>query len=484
MLTACLLTLFVTHSLSTPIQPRAEAALATGPAGCAVQVGERVLMVRDIWSRRWGLPGGGYDLGETARQTAERETYEETGLRVVAEELLWTSPGNFAVYRCAPVGSGITMHTNGVLVLPKTGYDELIEARLLNLREVPQADLRYPSQRAPLLDAMRTAGLPESVLRAPPPWGHLFVDELPLIAGLQAGVSTIFGKHSDVAMRALSQLGSTAGIMLVIVGVWFLVGWRAGVELAYALLLTCLLSLIAKQVFGWPRPFHLDPALQRDAASSFGFPSAHTVCAAMLWGLVAQHIRWPGRWWACTILVLGCAVSGVALGVHFIHDVVAGSLLGAGACWAYHAHRCYRDRSQVPLRTWRLAALALGPVALIMHPQPSTVATCAALLGFTCGSWGLEQRAGGTAAQPSHWRLQTGSRRRLVGAGTAWALALGILYGAPLLVPLESSFLPYLYVQVLTYASLGVTPAAVDAAIRGLRYLMPAAAIPQIDSKL
>jgi ADP-ribose pyrophosphatase YjhB (NUDIX family) len=36
----------------------------------------------------WSIPGGVLELGETLRQTAEREALEETGLVVVASELL------------------------------------------------------------------------------------------------------------------------------------------------------------------------------------------------------------------------------------------------------------------------------------------------------------------------------------------------------------------------------------------------------------
>ena len=466
MLTVCLLTLFMAHPTpSFSVDPYADdTAPATGPAGCAIQVGDRVLMVRDIWSHRWGLPGGGHDPGETARQTAERETFEETGLRVVAGPLLWTSPSHFSVFRCSPTDAEITAHANGALVLPKEGYEELLEAHLMNLHDVPESKLRYPSQRAPLLTAMGPIGLPEDVLRAPPPGDPLFADELPYIVGLQAGVAKIFGPYGDRVMGALSQLGSTMGIMLAIAGVWFLVGWRAGVEMAYALLLTCLLGIIAKQAFGWPRPFHLDPTLQRAGASSFGFPSAHTVRAAILWGLVAQRVPWRGRWWVCTALVLACAVSRVALGVHFFHDVVAGGLLGAGACWAYHAHRTYHACTQVALRTWRLSTLGLGTAALLFHPQPATIAICSLLLGFTVGGWALQRRDGALGAQPMHWTLHPRAGRRLLAAAVANILGFAILRWVPLLVPFESSFLPLLYVHVLQYTALGGLLAAADAA--------------------
>lgn len=40
----------------------------------------RVLMVFDRWRRQWELPGGMLEPGESARQAAERELAEETGI--------------------------------------------------------------------------------------------------------------------------------------------------------------------------------------------------------------------------------------------------------------------------------------------------------------------------------------------------------------------------------------------------------------------
>ncbi|MEV5375997.1 NUDIX domain-containing protein [Streptomyces nondiastaticus] len=51
---------------------------------------EHVLLVHGDWPRpgTWWLPGGGQEAGETLAACAEREVFEETGVRVKSEELV------------------------------------------------------------------------------------------------------------------------------------------------------------------------------------------------------------------------------------------------------------------------------------------------------------------------------------------------------------------------------------------------------------
>ncbi|MQY14994.1 Bifunctional NMN adenylyltransferase/Nudix hydrolase [Streptomyces sp. RB5] len=60
----------------------------------------RLLLIERGWDPfegRWALPGGHVDPGETSRAAAARELEEETGVRVVPEELrqigVWDQPG-------------------------------------------------------------------------------------------------------------------------------------------------------------------------------------------------------------------------------------------------------------------------------------------------------------------------------------------------------------------------------------------------------
>jgi ADP-ribose pyrophosphatase YjhB (NUDIX family) len=50
--------------------------------------GDRVLLVREVGERRWTLPGGWADVGETPARAVEKEVRQEAGLTVFARRVL------------------------------------------------------------------------------------------------------------------------------------------------------------------------------------------------------------------------------------------------------------------------------------------------------------------------------------------------------------------------------------------------------------
>lgn len=57
--------------------------------GICIQNGE-ILLTKDTWSQKWGIPGGGIDEKETVLQAIQREFLEETGFVIASEvEKLW-----------------------------------------------------------------------------------------------------------------------------------------------------------------------------------------------------------------------------------------------------------------------------------------------------------------------------------------------------------------------------------------------------------
>lgn len=58
-------------------------------AACTiVEDGEGRILLQKRPSGKWGLPGGIAELGEALHETAVRETFEETGLKVTVRELV------------------------------------------------------------------------------------------------------------------------------------------------------------------------------------------------------------------------------------------------------------------------------------------------------------------------------------------------------------------------------------------------------------
>lgn len=55
---------------------------------------DEVLMVREVLDGAWTFPGGWADVGETPRQAAEREVFEEAGLHVRAIRLIGVYDAN------------------------------------------------------------------------------------------------------------------------------------------------------------------------------------------------------------------------------------------------------------------------------------------------------------------------------------------------------------------------------------------------------
>jgi hypothetical protein len=67
--------------------------------------------------------------------------------------------------------------------------------------------------------------------------------------------------------------------------------------------------------------------------TSFGVPSGHAQDAAVIWGLMAAHLRKWWGWLVALLLILLIGLSRLYLGVHFPHDVLFGWLIGGLILW-------------------------------------------------------------------------------------------------------------------------------------------------------
>jgi membrane-associated phospholipid phosphatase len=164
------------------------------------------------------------------------------------------------------------------------------------------------------------------------------------------------------AMQLISDSGSSLAwqIVLGVVVLWLL--WRRLPRLALFVLITgagsSLLNSIVKTAVHRLRPVLTDPVAHE---SGLSFPSGHAQAAMVGYAILllvflpVLHGVWrrAGVTFA-VIMVLAIGFSRIALGVHYVSDVVGGFVLGAA--WvaamaaAFNAMRVDRGRGPVDVR--------------------------------------------------------------------------------------------------------------------------------------
>lgn len=170
--------------------------------------------------------------------------------------------------------------------------------------------------------------------------------ELTLLSSLPTVVVVLFA--------AVTQLADSWFVfsLLAILYIWPVLGLqrRESARLFALALFAAAVVLTLKVAIGVPRPpgstaatvpgwlpWPLSEAFHRVAADDgFGFPSGHATAATVLYGGLAALLEWRqrrDRVVIASVLVLAVMCSRVVLGLHFLVDVLAGGVLGAGILW-------------------------------------------------------------------------------------------------------------------------------------------------------
>lgn len=109
--------------------------------------------------------------------------------------------------------------------------------------------------------------------------------------------------------------------------------WKEGIWVIAALGLSIALNSLAKNFFERPRPVSLYPGLSWD---TYAFPSGHAFGSLFAYGMalwIFQRTEWGNRRrhlvFAGFVLIVGLiGFSRIALGAHWLTDVLAGYLIG------------------------------------------------------------------------------------------------------------------------------------------------------------
>lgn len=169
-------------------------------------------------------------------------------------------------------------------------------------------------------------------------------------------------RYSDDLVRELKILtffGSPLWFYLIVTPAVLWVWRRGHTRLAVFLVVTTLggglLDTIVKEAVGRPRPSLVDPVA---TARGKSFPSGHAMSSTVIYGAlllvflpaIGRRYR-PAVFTGVVMLVLAIGFSRLALGVHYITDVVGGYVLGlawlAASTAAFSTWRVERGRPPV-----------------------------------------------------------------------------------------------------------------------------------------
>lgn len=92
--------------------------------GVLIEKGEILLVKQKVSKdRMWSLPGGRLEQGETIREGLQREFWEETGLEVQVQELLYLCDVKPSSYKVIHI-TFLVSRTGGTITLPTNEKDE------------------------------------------------------------------------------------------------------------------------------------------------------------------------------------------------------------------------------------------------------------------------------------------------------------------------------------------------------------------------
>lgn len=139
----------------------------------------------------------------------------------------------------------------------------------------------------------------------------------------------------DGVMNFFTFLGRIEFYLLIIPVIYWVVDKRLGFRLLLILVTTDIFASTFKLLFHQPRPYWMGKVLGLGAETSYGIPSSHASDSLAVWGYLAYRLNRKWLWILVSVFVFFIGLSRLYLGVHFLHDVLFGWLLGLVVIWVF-----------------------------------------------------------------------------------------------------------------------------------------------------
>jgi len=144
------------------------------------------------------------------------------------------------------------------------------------------------------------------------------------------------GMWLEAPMKFFSFLGTEYFFLLILPLLYWSIDANLGIRIGFILITSNYLNGIFKLLFAAPRPYWVsDRVIPFAAESTFGIPSGHAQNAVSVLGIIAARVRKPWVWLVALVLMFFIGFSRLYLGVHYVHDVMVGWLIGGMLLWGF-----------------------------------------------------------------------------------------------------------------------------------------------------
>lgn len=248
---------------------------------------------------------------------------------------------------------------------------------------------------------------------------------------IQHGIAWIIAIQSlggwlEYPMKFFTFLGNENFFFLVLPLIYWSLNASLGLRVALILVAGGGLNFAGKYLFAGPRPYWVSPQIQPFGVEhSFGIPSNHAQTSAALWGTIAA---WTGKRWAWVTAVAITFLVGFSrlyLGMHFVHDVLVGWLIGYALLFLFLK---FWD----PVAAWLKTKTLMQQIGIAFVISLLLIAMCllshAHLDGYTFpAEWANNALRAGPLPEPASVENVFTSAGSLFGmaAGVAWLASRG-----------------------------------------------------------
>ena len=142
-----------------------------------------------------------------------------------------------------------------------------------------------------------------------------------------------FSPSLDGMMNFFTFLGRIDFYLLIIPFIYWAIDKRLGIRALLVLISIDVIASSFKLLFHQPRPYWIGDVKELSQEASYGIPSSHASNSLAVGGYLAYRARKNWFWIVMGIVVFFIGLSRLYLGVHFLHDVLFGWLIGGIVLW-------------------------------------------------------------------------------------------------------------------------------------------------------